>query len=145
MGHEYRDDEVTRAIEIAEAQFLFELPSGLQTIVGERGVGLSGGQRQRLALARAVITSPKVLLLDDTTSALDPLTESKVMGNLRRELGETTVIAVSSRPSIIALSDEVIFVADGGLVDQRPHQELLLCSAPYRQLMQAYEQDREEA
>ena len=145
MGHEYRDEEVTRAIEIAEAQFLFELPSGLQTIVGERGVGLSGGQRQRLALARAVITSPRVLLLDDTTSALDPLTESKVMGNLRRELGETTVIAVSSRPSIIALSDEVIFVADGGIVDQRPHQELLLCSASYRQLMQAYEQDREES
>ena len=114
-------------------------------VVGERGVGLSGGQRQRLALARAVITSPKVLLLDDTTSALDPLTESKVMGNLRRELGETTVVAVSSRPSIIALSDEVIFVADGGIVDQRPHQELLVLSAPYRQLMQAYEQDRDES
>jgi ATP-binding cassette, subfamily B, bacterial len=145
MGHEYRDEDVTRAIEIAEAQFLFDLPRGLQTIVGERGVGLSGGQRQRLALARAVITSPRVLLLDDTTSALDPLTESKVMGNLRKELGETTVVAVSSRPSIIALSDEVIFVADGGIVDQRPHQELLLCSAPYRQLMQAYEQDREES
>ena len=67
------------------------------------------------------------------------------MGNLRRELGETTVVAVSSRPSIIALSDEVIFVADGGIVDQRPHQELLVLSASYRQLMQAYEQDREES
>lgn len=93
-------------------------------------MGLSGGQRQRLALARAVITSPMVLLLDDTTSALDPLTESKVMGNLRRELVDTTVIAVSSRPSIIALSDEVIFVADGGIVDQRPHQELWCSVGP---------------
>ena len=142
MGASPGDAAIERSLRIAEATFLAHLPNGLDTEVGERGVGLSGGQRQRLALARALVREPAVLLLDDTTSALDPTTEAKVLANLRRELAGTTVVAVASRPSTIALADDVLFLRDGTVVAHGTH-ELLMSTVPgYRALIEAFEHDR---
>ena len=104
-------------------RFVAETPQGLDTVVGERGVSLSGGQRQRVALARALVRRPALLLLDDTTSALDPATEGAVLGNLRGVLSGTTVLMVASRPSTIALADEVVYLAAGEVVDHGPHSD----------------------
>jgi ABC-type multidrug transport system fused ATPase/permease subunit len=112
-------------------------------VVGERGISLSGGQRQRVALARALVRKPSVLLLDDTTSALDPSTESRILGNLRTSLGSATTLIVASRPSTIALADEVLFVADGRIRAQGTHSELLVSEPDYRSLVEAYEHDRD--
>jgi ATP-binding cassette, subfamily B, bacterial len=143
LGMPLRDREIDEALAAAEAAFVHDLPDGLDTVIGERGVGLSGGQRQRIALARALVRRPPVLLLDDTTSALDPTTEARVLSNLRSALASTTVIAVASRPSTIALADEVLYLADGQVVAHGRHDELLRANEPYRLLMQAFEQDRE--
>lgn len=144
LGAPIDDDAVRTALATAEAAFVDELPDGLDTIVGERGVGLSGGQRQRIALARALVRRPDLLLLDDTTSALDPTTEARVLSNLRATLHDTTVIAVASRPSTIALADEVLYLADGVVVAHGTHDELMTSSDEYAQLMQAFEHDRDE-
>jgi ABC-type bacteriocin/lantibiotic exporter with double-glycine peptidase domain len=105
-------------------------------------VGLSGGQRQRIALARALAGSPAVLLLDDTTSALDPATEAAVLANLRSALTDTTVVAVASRPSTIALADDVLYLSGGRIVAHGSHDDLLAASPDYRELMEAFEHDR---
>lgn len=144
LGAPIDDDAVRAALATAEAGFVDELPDGLDTVVGERGVGLSGGQRQRIALARALVRRPALLLLDDTTSALDPTTEAKVLANLRATLGDTTVIAVASRPSTIALADEVLYLADGVVVAHGTHDELMITTPSYAELMQAFEHDRDE-
>jgi ABC-type multidrug transport system fused ATPase/permease subunit len=142
LGHPVADDALDAALSVAEAGFVHQLPDGLDTEVGERGVGLSGGQRQRLALTRALVREPKVLLLDDTTSALDPTTEAKVLGNLRAALGSTTVVAVASRPSTIALADDVLFLEDGRVVAHGLHDELMSSAPAYRALIEAFEHDR---
>jgi ATP-binding cassette, subfamily B, bacterial len=144
LGAPIDDDAIRTALATAEAAFVDELPDGLDTIVGERGVGLSGGQRQRIALARALVRRPGLLLLDDTTSALDPTTEARVLANLRATLRDTTVIAVASRPSTIALADEVLYLADGVVVAHGTHDELMASSTDYAELMQAFEHDRDE-
>ncbi|HQV58599.1 MAG TPA: ATP-binding cassette domain-containing protein, partial [Ilumatobacteraceae bacterium] len=142
LGRSISDDELRTAIEIAEATFCYELPSGLDTIVGERGVGLSGGQRQRIALARAIAQRPKALLLDDTTSALDPTTEAKVLQNIATRLQGTTVVAVASRPSTIALADDVLYVTGGRVQAHGSHGDLLASEPGYRRLIEAFEHDR---
>ena len=102
------------------------LPHGLDTVVGERGVSLSGGQRQRIALARALVRRPALLLLDDTTSALDPATEARgARQPARRRSPGTTVLMVASRPSTIALADDVVYLADGQVVAHGTHDELM--------------------
>jgi len=106
-------------------------------------VGLSGGQRQRIALARALVRRPGVLLLDDTTSALDPSTEANVLANLRAALNSTTVVAVASRPSTIALADDVLYLVDGEVVAHGLHDELMVDVPSYRALIEAFEHDRE--
>ena len=145
MGGEFSDGELWAALEMAAASdFVRNLPNGLDTVVGERGVSLSGGQRQRVALARALVRAPSLLVLDDTTSALDPATESTVLGNLRHGLTETSVLLIASRPSTIALADDVIYVAGGRVAAHGTHPELMASVPDYRELVEAFESDRSE-
>src|SRR5690606_35762034 len=110
-----------------------------------RGVGLSGGQRQRLALARALVRRPTLLILDDTTSALDPATEATVLTNLRAAAADTTVLMVATRPSTIALADDVVFLSGGRVRAHDRHEALLAGHADYRQLVEAFEAERSGA
>jgi ABC-type multidrug transport system fused ATPase/permease subunit len=144
MGRDVDDDAVAEALRTAEAAFVSDLPDQGATVVGERGVGLSGGQRQRIALARALVGHPSLLLLDDTTSALDPTTEARVLANLRTSLTDTTVVAIASRPSTIALADEVVYLDDGVVVAHGRHEQLMESVPAYRELMEAFEHDRAE-
>lgn len=145
IGHAASDDGLWGALRAAAADgFVRQLPATLDTVVGERGVSLSGGQRQRIALARALLRRPDVLLLDDTTSALDPSTEALVLDNLRSSLAATTVVMVASRPSTIALADEVLFLDDGTIAGIGTHAELLASEPGYRALVEAFEADRRD-
>lgn len=143
LGQDVADDEVWTALELASgAEFVAETPNGLDTVVGERGVSLSGGQRQRLALARAFVRRPDLLVLDDTTSALDPTTEARVLTNMRQAFGEAAVLMVASRPSTIRLADEVVFLDGGRLIAYGAHDHLVATVAGYRALVEAFETDR---
>jgi ATP-binding cassette subfamily B protein len=145
LGDDIAEDDLWEALRLARAdRFVADTPHGLDTVVGERGVSLSGGQRQRIALARALVRRPRLLLLDDTTSALDPATEGAVLGNLRGVLAGTTVLMVASRPSTIALADEVVYLAAGEVVDHAPHNELMDRQPGYRALVEAFETERRE-
>jgi ABC-type multidrug transport system fused ATPase/permease subunit len=142
LGDDDRDRLETVAELAGVSGFARRLPDGFATVVGERGATLSGGQRQRVALARALARSPRLLLLDDATSAVDPTTEARILASLRAHLTETTTIVVASRPSTIALADEVVYVEDGQVVDHGTHTELLARQPGYEQLVRAYELDR---
>ena len=107
------DEEIDQALEIAQAEFVHDLPWGLDTRIGEQGLALSGGQRQRLALARAVLARPKILVLDDTLSALDVHTEKLVEEALSRVLATTTGLVVAHRASTVMLADRVALLQDG--------------------------------
>ena len=131
------------ALDLAQVTpFLAELPSGVETVVGERGVSLSGGQRQRVALARALLNRPSVLLLDDATSSLDPTTEARILTGLGSRLTGITTVAVASRPATIALADEVVYLLGGRVIAQGRHEDLLASVPGYRHLVEAYERDR---
>ena len=143
VGTPLDDERIHEALRLASAaRFVGELPDGLDTIVGERGITLSGGQRQRVALARALARRPALLLLDDTTSALDPSTELEVLGNLRKHLGDTTVLMVASRPAAIAVAESVVFLVDGSMRSHGTHTELMASEPAYRELVEAFEADR---
>jgi ABC-type multidrug transport system fused ATPase/permease subunit len=143
LGRDDADDVFARALRDAQAaEFVNSLPDGPDTVVGERGVTLSGGQRQRVALARALVRDPDVLLLDDATSSLDPTTEALILLGLRERLGTVTTVIVASRPSTIALADEVVFFAGGRVVAHGEHDELLTTVDAYRHLVEAYDRDR---
>jgi ATP-binding cassette, subfamily B, bacterial len=129
------DADVAEAVEIAQAGFVDELPFGLDTRIGEQGLSLSGGQRQRLALARAVLGRPRVLVLDDPLSALDVQTEAQVEAALRRVLGTTTALVVAHRPSTVLLADRVALLADGRIAAVGTHSELLATVPEYRDLL----------
>lgn len=143
FGGDFSDDEIWRALETAEGRtFIEELPKQLDTEVGERGVSLSGGQRQRVALARALVREPSLLLLDDTTSALDPATEARVVARLKSALRGSSVLMVASRPSTIALADLVVFLDEGRIAATGTHTDLLRSNPTYRSIMEAFELDR---
>jgi ATP-binding cassette subfamily B protein len=129
------DDDVHAALDLAQAGFAYDLPWGLDTRVGEQGMSLSGGQRQRLALARAVLGRPRVLVLDDPLSALDVETEALVEEALRRVLATTTAIVVVHRPSTVALADRVALLHDGRIAAVGTHRELLDSHPVYADLM----------
>jgi ATP-binding cassette subfamily B protein len=129
------DGEIEQALAAAQADFVHDLPWGLDTRIGEQGMTLSGGQRQRIALARAIMARPSVLVLDDPLSALDVHTEEKVSRALRRVLAGTTALIVAHRPSTVALADKVALLADGVIVALGTHAELLRSQPRYRDLM----------
>jgi ATP-binding cassette, subfamily B, bacterial len=131
------DEEVAEALAVAQAEFVYDLPWGLTTRVGEQGLSLSGGQRQRLALARAVIGKPRVLVLDDPLSALDVHTESLVEEALARVLAGTTAILVVHRPSTVALADRVALLVDGAIAAVGTHSHLLATVPAYRDVLSA--------
>ena len=131
------DAQVTEAIDIAQAGFVYELPWGLDTRVGEQGLSLSGGQRQRLALARAVLGRPRVLVLDDPLSALDVHTEALVEEALARVLAGSTALIVVHRPSTVALADRVALLQDGRITHVGTHSELLATVPAYRAVLSA--------
>lgn len=142
LGADTDDALVRAALAVADAEFLYELENGLDTSLGERGVSLSGGQRQRLALARALVRRPRLLLLDDTTSALDPTTELRILGNLVASDLAGTILMVASRPSAISVADGVIYITAAGGVVQGTHDELVTRNAEYRALIEAFDDDR---
>ncbi|WP_406040999.1 ABC transporter ATP-binding protein [Micromonospora sp. NBC_00898] len=131
------DEEVRAALALAQAEFAYDLPWGLATRVGEQGLSLSGGQRQRLALARAVVGRPALLVLDDPLSALDVHTEALVEAALRRVLRDTTALLVVHRPSTVALADRVALLDDGRIVAVGTHSELLATVPAYRAVLSA--------
>ncbi|TDW75078.1 ATP-binding cassette subfamily B protein [Kribbella pratensis] len=135
------DADVQQALEVAQAQFANDLPWGLETRVGEQGMSLSGGQRQRLALARAVLARPAVLVLDDTLSALDVHTEALVEEALQNVLADTTGIVVAHRASTVMLADKVALLQDGTITHVGTHQELLATVPEYRHLLAAEEEE----
>jgi len=138
LGIDVDDGGVRAAAKVARAdEFVRALPQGYETVVGERGVTLSGGQRQRVALARALVRRPRVLILDDATSAVDPVVEAGILAGLRREL-DTTTLVVAHRVSTIELADRVLFLDRGRLAAAGPHRELLALPA-YERIVRAYE------
>jgi ATP-binding cassette subfamily B protein len=133
------DADVAQALEVAHAGFVARLPWGLDTRIGEQGMSLSGGQRQRLALARAILARPPVLILDDPLSALDVRTEEKVTRALRRVLAGTTALLVAHRPSTVLLADRVALLDGGAIVAQGTHAELMATEPRYAELMSGAE------
>jgi ABC-type multidrug transport system fused ATPase/permease subunit len=135
----YDDDDIAWALEIARAdRFVTRLPHRLEQRIGERGVTLSGGQRQRLALARALLRRPQLLLLDDATSAVDATVEQQILSGLRASLASTTLI-VAHRVSTIALADRVLMLEGGRIAASGSHAELLASVPAYDALVRAYE------
>ncbi|MFC8423091.1 ABC transporter ATP-binding protein [Streptomyces sp. NPDC057236] len=135
MGGGTGDEDLERALAVAQADFAHALPRGTDTQVGEQGLSLSGGQRQRLALARAVVGRPDFLVLDDPLSALDVHTEAAVEAALRRVLADTTALIVAHRPSTVLLADRVALLSGGRIAAVGTHHELLRDNPEYAHLM----------
>ena len=143
-GADITDDEVWAALRTAQADgFVAALPHGLDTQLGERGTSLSGGQRQRISLARALVRRPRLLILDDATSAVDPEVEARILAALREGDNDSTLVVVAYRKATIGLADEVLHLDGGRIVDRGPPHELLARSQAYADLVNAYEQEQE--
>lgn len=145
LGADIPDDEVWAALRAAQADgFVAALDEGISTRLGERGTSLSGGQRQRISLARALVRRPRLLILDDATSAVDPEVEARILASLRAGSTDTTLVVVAYRKATIGLADEVIHLDNGTIADRGTHAELLERSPAYARLVNAYEQAAHE-
>ncbi|WP_066362582.1 ABC transporter ATP-binding protein [Herbidospora mongoliensis] len=143
LGADVPDEKVWAALRLAQADgFVSALPDALDTKVGERGTTLSGGQRQRLALARALAREPRLLILDDATSSVDPQVEKRILFGLRDQ--HATVMVIAYRMATISLADDVVYIENGTVADHGPHETLLARCAGYRDLVTAYERQEAE-
>lgn len=141
LGMEVSEEKIWRALEISQARdFVHALPERLDTQLGERGGSLSGGQRQRLALARALVREPRLLILDDATSACDPAVEAAILEGIRAHLTHSTLLVVAYRKSTISIADRVVFVSGGTVNDAGTHEELSVRNAEYSALVNAYDE-----
>ena len=147
LGGDHPDEDVWAALRTVQADgFVSALPRGLDSELGERGTTLSGGQRQRLSLARALVRNPRLLVMDDATSAVDPEVEQRILRALAAHTADgegPTVLVVAYRKATIALADEVVFLDDGVIADRGSHDELIARSSDYRNLVNAYDLARE--
>ena len=138
LGENVSDSDIYSALKIASAyDFVSELPHGIETIVGERGVTLSGGQRQRIAIARALLRKPSVLVLDDSTSVVDPKVEAEILQNIKTKTN-CSLLVIAHRLATIRLAERVIFIDDGKVSASGSHDELLKID-DYANLVSAYE------
>ena len=139
------DDQIERAARLAGAHdFIMGLPEAYDTMLGERGFSLSGGQRQRIAIARAILADPRVLILDDATSAVDPSKEHEIRSAMATVMDGRTTIVIAHRPGTIALADTVVLLDGGRVVASGPHQQLLDTEPRYREVLAAMAADEEE-
>ena len=144
LGADIDDEQVRAALSLAQAErFVDALPEGLDTRIGERGTTLSGGQRQRHALARALVRHPRLLILDDATSSVDPAVEAAILRGLRSADLGATVVVVAYRRATIALADEVVWIERGRVVDRGTHEELIGRTPGYALLVNAYDDEAE--
>jgi ATP-binding cassette, subfamily B, bacterial len=129
------DEDVERAADLAQArEFIERLPDGYETLIGERGITLSGGQRQRLAIARALIVDPRVLILDDATASVDATTEAQIKRGLREVMRGRTTIIIAHRLSTISLADDIVVLDGGAIAARGAHDELIATSRVYRDI-----------
>jgi ATP-binding cassette subfamily B protein len=141
LGPDVDRERIVEAARDAKAhEFIVELEHGYDTVIGERGVTLSGGQRQRLAIARALITEPRILILDDSTSAIDSGTEDKIQAAIRRVLEGRTTLLITHRLSQIRQADRVLLIRRGKLEASGSHEELLANSPLYRRIFSHYDE-----
>ena len=129
-------EEIEQAARLAQAsEFIERTPDGYDTVVGEQGYSLSGGQRQRIAIARAILTQPRVLILDDATSSVDARMEEEIRNALREVMRDRTTIIISHRLSTIALADQVALIEEGRVLDTGTHTELILSNPRYQEVL----------
>ena len=129
------EEDVEQAARLAQAhEFIEALPDGYDTVIGERGITLSGGQRQRLAIARALVVDPRILILDDATASVDATTEARIRDGLREAMRGRTTIIIAHRLSTIALADEIVVLEDGRVAARGSHDELVETSHVYREI-----------
>jgi len=135
-------EKIEMAARLAGAhEFIMELEAGYGTLIGERGYSLSGGQRQRIAIARSVLANPRIVILDDATSAVDPTKEHEIRDALAEVMGRRTTIVIAHRPATVALADRVVLLDEGRIVAEGTHQELLDSNPRYRQVLAAADPD----